>query len=65
MLDDNAKTDYQARELKTIQTNCRGNFLRLVVHKPHENRVNLFSQVSGPRKRCERQESCKALTEKS
>lgn len=44
-LDDNGRSDYQARELKSVFIEAKGNFVRLVLHKCFVNNYNLFSQV--------------------
>ncbi|KAJ1451288.1 hypothetical protein M885DRAFT_530203 [Pelagophyceae sp. CCMP2097] len=44
-LDSNERSDFQARELKSVYLECRGRFLKLVVHRCHINRQNLFNQV--------------------
>jgi centrosomal protein CEP104 len=44
-LDSNEGSNYQARELKTIHINRMGSFARLLIHKCHSNKLNLFNQV--------------------
>lgn len=45
-LDGNERTDYRARELKTVFVDDRlAQYVRLIVHRPHRNPVNLFEQV--------------------
>lgn len=44
-LDNNEQSNYQARELKTIHINRSASFLRLLIHKCHINKLNLFNQV--------------------
>jgi len=44
-LDPNERSNFQARELKTVQFNSSGLFLKLVVHKCSVNRLNIYSQV--------------------
>ena len=46
-LDDNARTEYKARELKSVFLDATATFLKLVLHKGHTNPHNLFNQV-GP-----------------
>jgi centrosomal protein CEP104 len=45
-LDPNERSNFQARELKTVQFNANGLFLKLVIHKCSVNRLNIYSQVS-------------------
>lgn len=45
-LDPNERSQYQARELKSVFVECSGRYLKLVVHRCHINRENLFNQVS-------------------
>lgn len=44
-LDSNEKSNYQARELKTVFIEHVGSFLKLVVNQNHPNRMNIYSQV--------------------
>lgn len=44
-LDANERTQFKARELKSAFVACRGRFLKLVVHRCHINRENLYNQV--------------------
>ncbi|KAJ8608429.1 hypothetical protein CTAYLR_010332 [Chrysophaeum taylorii] len=44
-LDANERSGYRARELKSVYVRARGRYLRLVAHKCHVNRENLFNQV--------------------
>jgi hypothetical protein len=44
-LDPNERSNFQARELKTVQFNANGLFLKLVIHKCSVNRLNIYSQV--------------------
>jgi len=44
-LDDNSRSDYQARELKSVYIDCTGSFLKLLVHKCYLNKHNIFNQV--------------------
>ncbi|KAG5481154.1 hypothetical protein CUR178_06386 [Leishmania enriettii] len=41
----NATTDYQARELKTVGLRHRCTYLKLVLRNPHANSYNIFQQV--------------------
>lgn len=42
----NVFTDFKARELKNINTDCAGQFLKLVFSKNHLNKLNIYNQVS-------------------
>jgi centrosomal protein CEP104 len=42
-LDDNVKTNYQARELKTVYVDAHCQYLKLILHKNHVNHVNIFN----------------------
>ena len=44
-LSDNVQSDYKARELKCVNVNARGHFVKFVLYKPHENPHNLCQQV--------------------
>lgn len=44
-LDDNSRSDYQARELKSVYIDCTGSFVKLLVHKCYLNKHNIFNQV--------------------
>lgn len=44
-LDNNERSSYQARELKTVYLDIAGNFVRLLVHQCHTNKYNLFNQI--------------------
>merc|ERR1740130_296423 len=44
-LDDNSRSSYKARELKSVYVNARAEFLRLVIKKCHINTITLFNQV--------------------
>ena len=45
MLSNNESSNFQSRELKTVYIDSNAAFLKLVLHKPHTNEVNLFNQV--------------------
>ena len=46
-LDGNERSNYSARELKTVYIDERqAEYIRLIVHRPHRNAKNLFHQVS-------------------
>ena len=40
-LDDNSRSDYQARELKSVYIDAVGSFLKLLVHKCYMNKHNV------------------------
>lgn len=44
-LSDNSQTDYKARELKSVHVDAVGCYLKLVIHKNHVNKYNLYNQV--------------------
>ena len=44
-LDSNERSNYQARELKTVYVDYPGKFVRLLLHKNYVNNQNYFSQV--------------------
>ena len=44
-LDNNEKSQYQARELKTVYIDFTGSYIRLVIHRNYVNKLNLFNQV--------------------
>ncbi|XP_064610541.1 centrosomal protein of 104 kDa-like isoform X2 [Liolophura sinensis] len=44
-LSDNEKTGFKARELKSVHVDAVGVFLKLVIHKNHINKYNLYNQV--------------------
>jgi centrosomal protein CEP104 len=44
-LDDNVRTNYQARELKTVYLESYCQYLKIVCTKNHINNFNIFNQV--------------------
>lgn len=44
-LDSNERTNFQARELKSVYIDAPCLFLKLLMHKNHQNKYNLFNQV--------------------
>jgi hypothetical protein len=44
-LDDNVRTNYQARELKTVYLEEHCQYLKIVLQKNHLNNLNIFNQV--------------------
>ncbi|KAK2557626.1 Centrosomal protein of 104 kDa [Acropora cervicornis] len=45
-LSSNESTDFKARELKSIHLDFEGNFIKLVLHKNHVNKYNIYNQAS-------------------
>ncbi|NXV78020.1 CE104 protein, partial [Atlantisia rogersi] len=45
-LSDNEKTDFKARELKSVYLDAVGQYLKLIFHKNYVNKYNLYSQVA-------------------
>ncbi|KFV44407.1 Centrosomal protein of 104 kDa [Tyto alba] len=45
-LSDNEKTDFKARELKSVYMDAVGQYLKLIFHKNYVNRYNLYGQVA-------------------
>ena len=39
-------SNLQARELKSIHLDAEGHFVKLVLHKNHVNKYNIYNQVS-------------------
>jgi len=45
-LDGNERTEYRARELKTVFIDQKSaQYVRLIIHRPYKNNINLFHQV--------------------
>ncbi|CAM9966114.1 unnamed protein product [Heterosigma akashiwo] len=44
-LNSNERSNYQARELKSVYVDTQANFVKLLVHKCFINQYNLFNQV--------------------
>ena len=44
-LSSNERTDFRARELKSVHVDAEGTFLKLVIHKNYVNKANLYNQV--------------------
>lgn len=44
-LSPNERTDFRARELKSVHVDAEGTFLKFVLHKNFVNRQNLYNQV--------------------
>ncbi|CAF3616574.1 unnamed protein product [Adineta steineri] len=45
-LSSNERTEFKARELKSIHVDAEGMFLKLIIHKNYSNRSNFYNQVS-------------------
>ncbi|NXP66080.1 CE104 protein, partial [Chloropsis cyanopogon] len=45
-LSDNEKTDFRARELKSVYMDAVGQYLKLIFHKNYVNKYNLYEQVA-------------------
>lgn len=45
-LSDNEKTDFKARELKSVYMDAVGQYLKLIFHKNYVNKYNVYGQVS-------------------
>ena len=45
-LQSNERTDFKARELKSVHVDAEGTFLKFVIHKNFVNRLNFYNQVS-------------------
>jgi centrosomal protein CEP104 len=43
--DSNEHTEYQARELKSVHVNVEAAYVRLVLHRCHVNKLNIYNQV--------------------
>ncbi|TPX32465.1 hypothetical protein SmJEL517_g04489 [Synchytrium microbalum] len=46
VLNDNAKMGYRARELKSIYLDVEGDYVKILLHKPYVNQLNLYNQVA-------------------
>lgn len=44
-LDSNQRSEYKARELKSVYVNTRGYYLKLVMKACHSNAINVYNQV--------------------
>jgi centrosomal protein CEP104 len=44
-LSSNERTDFKARELKSIHVDADGWLLKLIIHKNYPNRANPYNQV--------------------
>jgi centrosomal protein CEP104 len=44
-LDSNERSQYKARELKSVYIKAKGSFMKLIIHKCYINPLNLFNQV--------------------
>lgn len=43
--DSNERSNHQARELKSVHVNVPAFFIRLMVHRCHVNKLNIYNQV--------------------
>lgn len=44
-LDSNTRSNYKARELKSVHITAEGQFMKFLLHRPHANPHNVFNQV--------------------
>lgn len=44
-LDNNERSSYQARELKSVQLDAYGRFVKIIAHNCHVNKQNMYNQV--------------------
>lgn len=44
-LDSNERSQFQARELKTVYVDCVGSFVRLMIHSCYLNKLNVYNQI--------------------
>src|SRR3546814_4265671 len=44
-LDNNQRSDFQARELKSVYIDAPGSFLKLLIHRCYVNKFNMCNQV--------------------
>lgn len=44
-LDDNQRSQFKARELKSVYVNARGEYIKFIIKQCHINTINLFNQV--------------------
>ena len=44
-LSSNERTEFKARELKSVHVDAEGTFLKFVVHKNFVNKLNTYNQV--------------------
>ena len=42
----NDKTNYVARELKSVHVDVQGSYIKFIIHKNHLNRLNIYHQVN-------------------
>jgi len=43
--DSNERSNYQARELKSVHVTVEAELVRLVIHRCHVNKLNIYNQV--------------------
>lgn len=44
-LDSNERSNFQARELKSVQLHAEADYLKIVIHQCHVNKLNIYNQV--------------------
>lgn len=44
-LDDNQRSQFKARELKSVYVNTRGEYIKFIIKQCHINTINLFNQI--------------------
>jgi hypothetical protein len=44
--DNNERSNHQARELKSVHVTVEAELVRLVIHRCHVNKLNIYNQVS-------------------
>jgi len=44
-LSSNEKTGFKSRELKSVHVDAEGRYIRMIIHKNHMNKFNLYNQV--------------------
>ncbi|CDW78329.1 UNKNOWN [Stylonychia lemnae] len=42
---ENSRSEFQAREMKTLHVDFLAQYIKMVIYQPYENRLNLFQQV--------------------
>jgi hypothetical protein len=47
--DSNERSNHQARELKSVHVTVEAELVRLVIHRCHVNKLNIYNQVSPAR----------------
>ena len=52
--DSNERSNHQARELKSVHVNVQAFLIRLLIHRCHVNKLNIYNQVGPGVTRCSR-----------